>query len=56
MTDISDTGIGIDQKRQKNLFRIFGELFDCQSISKVKDHSIGLGLTCSAMIANKLNG
>jgi hypothetical protein len=33
------------------LFEVFGELFQEQSISKVKDHSIGLGLACSKILA-----
>ena len=56
ITEIEDTGIGIEQERQKMLFEMFGELFQEQSISKVKDHSIGLGLACSKILAKQIQG
>lgn len=55
-TEIIDSGIGIEQERQKFLFKPFGELYHTQSITKVKDHSIGLGLACSQILTQQIKG
>jgi K+-sensing histidine kinase KdpD len=58
-TIISDDGDGIDKKRIPNLFKVFGELkynIGIQSCSETKDNGIGVGLCCSKIIANALNG
>jgi K+-sensing histidine kinase KdpD len=58
-TIICDEGTGIEKDRIPNLFKIFGELrqkvknFD---FAKIKDNGIGVGLCCSKVIANALNG
>jgi hypothetical protein len=38
------------------LFEIFGELYQEQCISRVKDHNIGLGLACSKILAQQIKG
>jgi K+-sensing histidine kinase KdpD len=58
-TIISDDGDGIDKERIPNLFKIFGELkhsIEKQNCSETKDNGIGVGLCCSKIIANALNG
>ena len=55
-TQIIDSGIGISEERQKYLFVPMQELKTKQDFSKVKDFSIGLGLTCSQEITNALKG
>lgn len=46
-THIIDTGIGIEEDRQKMLFIPFLELKMKQNLKQVKDNNIGLGLACS---------
>ena len=46
-TEIIDTGIGIDEDRQKMLFVPFLELKMKQNLNLVKDNNIGMGLACS---------
>ena len=58
-TVISDDGSGIEKERIPNLFKVFGELkynIAMQSDSETKDNGIGVGLCCSKMIANAING
>lgn len=38
------------------MMKLFGELNQKQSIQKVKDKGIGVGLTCSKVIANAMGG
>ena len=38
------------------MMKLFGELQQKQSIRKVKDKGIGVGLTCSKVISNAMNG
>ena len=54
--EVIDTGMGIDAHRHHLLFAPFLELRNKQSLSEVKDNSIGLGLTCSRDIVNALGG
>ena len=49
---VLDTGCGIEPERQKYLFIPFKELKIKQSLKKVKDNSIGMGLACSKDIIN----
>ena len=49
-TTITDFGIGIEKDRIKNLFKPFKELCQKQNMSKVKDNSLGVGLSCSKKI------
>lgn len=53
---VIDTGLGIECERQGYLFTPFLELQHHQCISKVKDHSIGLGLACSSDIVKQFKG
>lgn len=55
-TVVVDTGIGIEENRQKMLFEPFMELKMKQSFENVKDYNIGMGLTCSQAIARKMGG
>ena len=55
-TDIIDTGSGIDPARQSFLFKPFLELKQLQCFEKVKDRTIGLGLSCSSEISRALGG
>ena len=56
VTDIIDTGNGIETNRQNLLFKPFRELRKMQDLDLVKDRSIGLGLACSKDIINALGG
>ena len=56
VVSVSDTGIGIENFRQKYLFKMFEELVDCGNILKVKDQAIGVGLTSSKDIAKAIGG
>ena len=56
VTTITDFGIGIDKDRLKYLFKPFRELRDKQNMSKVKDNSLGVGLSCSKQIVEALKG
>ena len=53
---VIDTGAGIDKQRQNFLFKPFLELQQKQNMRLVKDNSIGLGLSCSKVLTNKLGG
>ena len=55
-TQVVDTGIGISKKRQKMLFTPFLELKFKQSLSKVNDKTIGMGLSFSKDICCQLGG
>ena len=58
-TIISDDGDGIERKRLPHIFKVFGELknsLDNQSQDVIKDNGIGVGLFCSKIIANAING
>lgn len=55
-TEIIDSGIGISEERQKLLFLPFQELKAKQDQKQVKDHNIGMGLTCSKAIAREMGG
>lgn len=55
-THIIDTGIGIEEERQKMLFTPFLELKMKQNLKQVKDNNIGMGLACSDAISSALNG
>lgn len=55
-THIIDTGIGIEEDRQKMLFIPFLELKMKQNIKQVKDNNIGMGLACSEAISSAING
>lgn len=54
--EIIDTGLGIDEERQQYLFVPFLELCEKQDINQVKNENIGLGLSCSFTIIQKLGG
>lgn len=54
--EIIDTGLGIDEEHQQYLFVPFSELMAKQDINLVKNENIGLGLTCSSVIIQKLGG
>ena len=54
--EIIDSGCGIDKEQQNYLAVPFLELRVKQDIQKVKNNSIGMGLACSKLIINKLNG
>lgn len=53
-TIITDDGKGINQERIPHLFRMFGELM--QSNRSSEESGIGVGLYCSKIIANAING
>ena len=55
-TQIIDTGIGIEEDRQKMLFIPFLELKMKQNLKQVKDNNIGMGLACSEAISGALHG
>jgi K+-sensing histidine kinase KdpD len=58
-TIVTDDGQGIEKERIPNLFKVFGELkynLENQSNQETKDNGIGVGLCCSKIIANALNG
>jgi two-component system sensor histidine kinase EvgS len=52
-TSVRDTGIGIRKEDQTKLFKFFGKLSDPNKINK---SGMGLGLTISKLIVEKLNG
>ena len=56
ITTVTDFGIGISKERLKYLFKPFRELRKKQSMSKVKDNSIGIGLSCSKLIIQAMKG
>jgi K+-sensing histidine kinase KdpD len=51
VTEVRDNGKGIELERQKFLFKSFSELRKFQSIEKVKDYGIGIGLSNSKELA-----
>ena len=53
ITDIEDTGIGIEAEDLKKLFKFFGTLAKSRDINR---GGMGLGLTISKMILQQLNG
>ena len=58
-TTITDDGKGIKKERLPYLFKIFGELknnLELQIDQDIKDNGIGVGLSCSKIIANALGG
>ena len=55
-TNICNSGDGIDTERINHLFIIFGELKKKQSIQKVKDFNIGVGLNSSLLLSYALEG
>jgi signal transduction histidine kinase len=56
MTQVRDSGKGIEEERQKFLLTSFSELRKFQSIEKVKDYGIGIGLSNSRELARKVGG
>jgi K+-sensing histidine kinase KdpD len=56
VTQVRDSGKGIEEERQKFLFSSFSELMKFQSIEKVKDYGIGIGLSNSRELARKIGG
>ena len=56
ITHIQDAGKGIEEERQKFLFKSFAELRKVQSLDKVKDYGIGIGLSNSRELARKAGG
>lgn len=56
VTNITDTGKGIEQDRIQYMFVLFGELRKKQEFCKVKDLGIGVGLSCSKELINALGG
>lgn len=54
--EVLDTGMGIEDNRKKFLFIPYKELNVKESMKKVKNHSIGMGLACSKAIAKMLGG
>ena len=56
LTTICDMGAGIIDSRIPILYKPLGELNELQSIKRVKDHSVGLGISSSKMIAQNLGG
>jgi len=51
--EIKDTGIGINEEDIAKLFSPFGKL---QSSQEINTSGVGLGLSISKMVVNKLNG
>lgn len=56
VTQVRDSGKGIEEERKKFLFSSFSELRKFQSIEKVKDYGIGIGLSNSRELARKIGG
>ena len=55
-TVIKDQGPGIATDRLQEIFSVFSELHKCQSMELVKHNSIGVGLNCSKILTESLNG
>ena len=49
-----DSGIGIEDRNQSKLFKLFGSIKDEKK--KINTQGIGLGLVISKMIVHKFNG
>jgi K+-sensing histidine kinase KdpD len=47
LTEVIDTGMGIEKEKQKMLFKPFGELREKDKIQDVENYTIGMGLTLS---------
>ena len=56
LTTICDMGEGINDARIPILYKPLGELNELQSLMRVKDNSIGLGISSSKIIAQNLGG
>ena len=54
--EIIDSGCGISLEKQSYLYKPFLELNQRKNMDKVINNSIGLGLTCSQLIIEELNG
>mmetsp|Transcript_9884 Transcript_9884/g.7026 ORF Transcript_9884/g.7026 Transcript_9884/m.7026 type:complete len:94 (+) Transcript_9884:263-544(+) len=50
---VRDTGKGIKQEDQSKLFKMFGKL---QRTAEINHEGVGLGLTISKMLVEKLGG
>ena len=50
---VKDTGVGITEDGQRNLFKMFGKLRESQQINQT---GCGLGLTICEKLVNKLGG
>lgn len=55
-TVVIDSGIGIKKETRDNLFVLFGELQAKESFEEVHNSTIGLGLSTSSRIVNKMMG
>ena len=55
-TQVIDTGIGIPQQKQSQLFIPFLELKNRIGLIQEENHNIGLGLSCSKDLTQKLGG
>lgn len=53
---VSDTGEGISQDQQKNLFNKYFQIQSRQPISRGKEHGLGLGLYISRLIIESCGG
>ena len=56
LTTISDMGEGISDQKIPLLYRALGELDEMQSNRRLKDNSIGLGISSSKIIAQNNGG
>lgn len=56
VVSVSDTGEGISQDHQKNLFNKYFQIKSGQSISQGKEHGLGLGLYISRLIVEACGG
>ena len=56
LTTISDMGEGISDQKIPSLYRALGELDEMQSNRRLKDNSIGLGISSSKIIAQNNGG
>jgi K+-sensing histidine kinase KdpD len=56
ITEVKDTGKGIENDRVKYLFKTFGELSNKHCMKKVVDYGIGVGLCCSKELSQAING
>ena len=56
LTTICDMGSGIIDERIPILYKAMGELNELQSLNRIRDGSIGLGISSSKIIAQNLGG